>query len=197
MSDDLIARAQANSEGVVVPEEWGRLIEVEVGEHFAGRHRGHDDGGKSGAWLAWDEDDEPRFSSWGSYRLDREYERESPTLGDTVVIYRNENYETSYDRAEGREATGGSATGSRPSRTMRGSPRSTRSQSPMTTSRSETVCTRCGRSAALVVEGRWTCAACAYELDLGRPAVPAPRPRRVSRKRPQEERLLPFPPPSR
>ena len=83
MSDDLIARAQADSEGVVVPEEWGRLIEVEVGEHFAGpsprprrrrqvgRVAGLGRGRRAPVHLA--------------LLVDREYERESPTLGDTVV----------------------------------------------------------------------------------------------------------------
>jgi hypothetical protein len=101
--DDLIDRARQASSGTTVPEDWGELIEIEVGAHFAGRHRGHGEGGKSGAWLAWDETGEPRFI-WGCYRLDQEYGRVSPTVGDTIVIFRSENYKTRHD-ADG-ETTG-------------------------------------------------------------------------------------------
>jgi hypothetical protein len=106
MSDDLIARAKAASEGAVLPDEWGKLIELlEDGDAFVGRYRGTDsaDGFKSSAYLFWDEDDELRFL-WSCYRLDQEFEREPASLGDTVAIFRGQNYWTRFDDAG--EATG-------------------------------------------------------------------------------------------
>ncbi len=45
MSDDLIARAKASSEGFVVPETWGEVVELEEGGGvFVGRYRGQEDG---------------------------------------------------------------------------------------------------------------------------------------------------------
>jgi hypothetical protein len=96
MSHDLIARAQRSAAGAEVPVEWGELIEIAVGGHFLGRHRGHGDGGRSGAWLAWDVAGNKRFI-WGNYRLDQEYAREGPAIGDTVAIVRGPNYKTRFD----------------------------------------------------------------------------------------------------
>ena len=43
MSDDLIARAKAASEGFVVPETWGEVVEIEEGGGvFVGRFRGQE-----------------------------------------------------------------------------------------------------------------------------------------------------------
>jgi hypothetical protein len=97
-ADDLLRRARQNAEsGGGVPESAGELIELNVGESFTGRHRGSErDWGKSGAYLAWDEDGEPRFI-WGCYRLDEEYKREQPAIGDGVGIHRGVNYKTRYD----------------------------------------------------------------------------------------------------
>jgi hypothetical protein len=102
---DLIGRARAASEGGAVPEEWGELIELEVGDHFVGRHRGHDDGGKSGAWLAWDEDGAERFVR-GCYRLDQEYAKAEPTIGDDIAIFRGPNYKTRFDDDGGASGLG-------------------------------------------------------------------------------------------
>lgn len=97
------AKSAAESSGGVVAEFWGELIEIEVGGDFSGRYRGHDEGGRSGAHLFWDDEGEERFI-WGSYRLDQEFEREQPAVGAQVVIYRSSNYKTRFDK-EG-EATG-------------------------------------------------------------------------------------------
>jgi hypothetical protein len=62
------------------------------------------------------------------------------------------------------------------------------------------ICHRCKRSPApLVVEERWTCARCTYELEVG-PAIPASEPRPSSQNEllyPQSEHLFPLPPPRR
>jgi hypothetical protein len=96
-------RAKQAAESGAIPASWGESIEIEVGDSFRGRFRGHDDGGRSGAWLFWDTAGDERFL-WGSYRLDREFERESVPIGAKVVVYRAENYSSQYDD-EG-EATG-------------------------------------------------------------------------------------------
>jgi hypothetical protein len=100
---DLHDRARKNSEGFVVPDEWGEQIELEVDEFFDGRHRSWSDEGKSGAWLLWDGDGEPCFV-WGNYRLRQAYEREKPNTGDRTSIFRGDNYSSKYD--EPGEATG-------------------------------------------------------------------------------------------
>src|SRR5262249_35812500 len=104
MSDGLFDRAKQNSQGTPLPEHCGELIELEVGEFFDGRDRGHDASvGRSGVYLLWDGDGERRFI-WANARLDRCYEDEKPSVGDRVVIYRDENYRTRFDGPE--EATG-------------------------------------------------------------------------------------------
>ena len=105
-ADDLLRRARQNAESGTVPESAGERIELEVEETFTGRHRGREPEwgkGNSGAWLAWDDDGEPRFI-WGCHRLNQEYEREQPAIGDRVVIHRGVNYKTRFDSAG--EATG-------------------------------------------------------------------------------------------
>jgi hypothetical protein len=98
--DDLIARAQDNAERGGVPADAGELLEIEIGETFTGRHRGHEpDWGKSGARLGWDDAGEPVFI-WDCYSLTEEYEREQPNLGDRIAIHRRPNYKTQFD-AEG------------------------------------------------------------------------------------------------
>jgi len=97
MSDDLIARAKAASEGYVVPETWGKVVEIEEGASFIGRFRGQEEDARGEPiFLFWDEDDEPRFF-WSSYRLRQGMEREQPKIGDTVAVFRDENYTTRYD----------------------------------------------------------------------------------------------------
>jgi hypothetical protein len=103
MSDDLHNRAKESAKGFVVPDEWGEQVQLEVGEFFDGRHRGFADGGKSGAWLLWGDNGELLFI-WNAYRLQQGYDRENPSIGDRVVIFRDEDYRTQYD-AEG-EASG-------------------------------------------------------------------------------------------
>jgi hypothetical protein len=95
--DDLIERARENAEsGGGAPPEWGERIALDIDEAIRGRHRGHEEGGKSGAYLLWDTDEEARYI-WGCASLDREYDREQPAVGDDVVIARKENYRTQYD----------------------------------------------------------------------------------------------------
>jgi hypothetical protein len=103
MSDDLHNRARESAKGFVVPDEFGEQVEIQVGEFFEGRHRGFGEGGKQGAWLAWDADDQPVFL-WNCYRLQQGYDRESPSIGDRVVIFRDDDYHTQYDEPD--EATG-------------------------------------------------------------------------------------------
>jgi hypothetical protein len=96
--DDLVARAKASSEGFVVPESWGEAVELdEGGGVFVGRYRGveTDTRGES-IYLFWDEENKPRFF-WHAYRLKLGMEREKPTLGDIVCVFRDDNYETRYD----------------------------------------------------------------------------------------------------
>jgi hypothetical protein len=94
--DDLVARAQQSADSGGTPEEWGLRIDLEPGETFRGRHRGYEDGGKSGAYLAWDEEGAERFI-WSCASLVREYDRERPEVGADVAIVRTENYRTQYD----------------------------------------------------------------------------------------------------
>jgi hypothetical protein len=97
MSDDLIARAKAASEGFVVPESWGEAVELEEGGGvFIGRYRGVESSSRGPVYLFWDEGQQPRFF-WPAYRLKLGMDRESPSLGDTVCVYRDANYETQYD----------------------------------------------------------------------------------------------------
>jgi hypothetical protein len=106
-ADDLLRRARQNAErSGGVPESAGELIGFEVGDDFSGRHRGREPNwgmGEYGVWLVWDDDGEPRFI-WGCYRLNEEYEREQPAIGDRVVIHRGVNYKTRFD--DEREASG-------------------------------------------------------------------------------------------
>ena len=54
MSEDLIARAKASSEGFVIPETWGEVVELEEGGGvFVGRFRGYADGGAERRLLAF------------------------------------------------------------------------------------------------------------------------------------------------
>jgi hypothetical protein len=98
MSDDLIARAKASSEGFVVPEHWGEAVELEEGGGvFVGRYRGVEtDSRGEPVYLFWDEENKLRFF-WSAYRLRQGVEREKPALGDTVGVFRDDNYETKYD----------------------------------------------------------------------------------------------------
>jgi hypothetical protein len=101
--DELTARAQEAAESGGTPDSWGDRIDIPVGGVFRGRYRGHDDGGRSGAHLLWDEDGRECFV-YGKVSLDREMEREQPGIGYRVVISRGENYKSQYD--EDGEATG-------------------------------------------------------------------------------------------
>jgi hypothetical protein len=94
--DELEQRARESADSGGTPAEWGKKIDLEVGETFRGLHRGYEEGGKSGAYLAWDEDGEPRFI-WSCASLQREYDRENPSVGDDVAIVRAENYRTRFD----------------------------------------------------------------------------------------------------
>jgi hypothetical protein len=96
--DDLIARAKASSEGFVVPDNWGEVVELEEGGGvFVGRFRGTDtDSRGDTVVLAWDEDGAERFF-WPAYRLTQGIERAAPTIGDTICVYRGDNYQTRYD----------------------------------------------------------------------------------------------------
>ncbi|MGH3085098.1 MAG: hypothetical protein ACRDNP_13810 [Gaiellaceae bacterium] len=79
MSEDLIARAKASSEGFVVPETWGEVVELEEdGGVFVGRYRGQETDTRSESiYLFWGEDDEPRFF-WHAYRLKQGMEAREP-----------------------------------------------------------------------------------------------------------------------
>lgn len=57
-------------------------------------------------------------------------------------------------------------------------------------------CARCGASLVgprLVVDGQWTCPACAYELEYG--PIERATHKRLPATPPQEETLFPLPPP--
>jgi hypothetical protein len=87
--DELEQRAQQSADSGGTPPEWGKKVDLEVGETFRGRHRdGYQEGGRSGA-LLWDEDGEPRFI-WANASLRRDYDREEPNLGDDVAIENGE-----------------------------------------------------------------------------------------------------------
>ena len=103
--DDLIDRAKASSEGFVVPDGWGEVVELEEGGGvFVGRFRGQEEDSRGEPiYLFWDTQGEPRFF-WSSYRFKQGMERENPSVGDTVAIVRDANYETRYD--DPGEATG-------------------------------------------------------------------------------------------
>jgi hypothetical protein len=92
--DDLHNRAREAAKGFVVPAEWGTAVDLEVGNFFDGRFRGHSDEGRSGAWLVWDEAAAFRFF-WGCARLDQGF-AEVP-IGATISVYRDENYTTRFD----------------------------------------------------------------------------------------------------
>jgi hypothetical protein len=97
--DELIARARTRSEGSSfdIPASWGESIDVDENESFVGRYRGRTEGPRGEAiFLFWDEEEQLRFS-WHRFRLEQEMERLSPTVGDTVVIFRGENYKTRFD----------------------------------------------------------------------------------------------------
>jgi hypothetical protein len=93
---DLRARAKESEKGFIVPDEWGEQVQLEVGGYFEGRHRGFAEGGKTGAWLAWDSTGGLCFI-WNCYRLQQGYDREKPNIGDRVVIFRDSDYRTKYD----------------------------------------------------------------------------------------------------
>lgn len=95
-TDDLRRRAAASAKGGAAPAEWGDEVRLEVGDFFEGRFRGHAEGGKSGAWLFWDAAGQLVFL-WGCARLDSGFEREQPNVGDSVAVFRDENYKTRYD----------------------------------------------------------------------------------------------------
>jgi hypothetical protein len=98
-AEDLLRLAMQNAESSGVPESAGEQIVLAVGEDFSGRHRGREADwgmGQYGAWLAWDDDGEPRFI-WGCYRLNEEYEREQPAIGNRIGIHRAANYKTRFD----------------------------------------------------------------------------------------------------
>jgi hypothetical protein len=106
--DDLVELARQRSEGLIAPGTWGRELEIqEDGGVFAGRYRGSDQqaGFKSTAYLFWGEGGELRFV-FSCARLDAEFERETPNIGDDVVLYRGPNYKTKYDRDETKAPTG-------------------------------------------------------------------------------------------
>lgn len=98
MSEDLVARAKAASEGFVVPASWGEVVELEEGGGvFVGRYRGQEEDARGKpVYLFWDEANEPRFF-WHAYRLEQGMVREDPSLGDTVCVFRDENYTTRFD----------------------------------------------------------------------------------------------------
>lgn len=97
--DELIARAKERAEGTPTPEEWGYRITLEEGESFVGSWKDrtvdedHDD---RPVYLFLDEAGEDCFSRHYA-SLERELTREDPAPGDTVVIYRAENYKTRFD----------------------------------------------------------------------------------------------------
>jgi hypothetical protein len=102
--DDLRRRAQEAAQGTTVPEEWGTAVSLEEDDEFVGRYRGRDTDQRGNAiYLFWDEDGEPRFF-WHAYRLEQGMESEKPAVGDTVLVFRGENYKTRFD--EPGEASG-------------------------------------------------------------------------------------------
>jgi hypothetical protein len=97
--DELIAAAKARAEAPPAPEEWGYRVALEEEETFVGRWRGEtvdEDNENRRIFLVWDEAGEPAFFRYYA-SLGRELDREHPSVGDTVVIYRAGNYKTQYD----------------------------------------------------------------------------------------------------
>ena len=93
--DELVEEARGRAEaGGAVPEDWGALVTLEVGETLSGRWRGdatdeeHDGRRVFRLWrldgsLAW-------MRSYAA--LIREVDRAKPNIGDSVAIVRGEDY---------------------------------------------------------------------------------------------------------
>jgi hypothetical protein len=96
--DELRRRARENAQKTPLPEEWGTAVSLEVDDEFEGRYRGRDtDQRGNPVYLFWDEDGELRFF-WHAYRLEQGMDNEKPEVGDTVFVFRDENYETRFDK---------------------------------------------------------------------------------------------------
>jgi hypothetical protein len=92
--DELIARAKERSEASPVPEEWGYRIKLEPNDVFTGRWRGEvadEQNDNRRVFLLWDEAGEKAFSRFYA-ALGREIDRVKPKIGETIVIYRGEDY---------------------------------------------------------------------------------------------------------
>src|SRR5262249_22235628 len=99
MTDRLVHLARQRAESSPIPEEWGYRLVLEVGESFLGRWRGEtvdakntdDAGNPRRIFLLWDEHGERCFSRFYA-ALGREIDRAKPGTGDTIVIYRGDDY---------------------------------------------------------------------------------------------------------
>jgi hypothetical protein len=97
--DELIARAKERAETAPTPEEWGYRVQLDENDVFAGRWRGETtdpDNDDRRIFLFWDEDGELCFHRFYA-ALGREVDRVQPTVGDTVVVARGNNYRSQYD----------------------------------------------------------------------------------------------------
>jgi hypothetical protein len=98
-TDDLVAQAKARAEGGgAVDESWGDLIQLDEGESFVGRYRGHANDPKHDRliYLFWDVEGAPCWSRYYA-ALGRELEGAAPMIGDRVAIHRGPNYKTGHE----------------------------------------------------------------------------------------------------
>jgi hypothetical protein len=94
MRDDLLARAKERAEASPIPEDWGYRITLEEGDHFVGRWRGEtvdEQNDRRRVFLFWNEAGEKCFSRFYA-ALGREIDRAVPRIGDTIVVYRGDDY---------------------------------------------------------------------------------------------------------
>lgn len=99
MTDDLLNRARESEAEKPDNENWGDRVTLEVGEAFAGRWRGETiatggDYGDQRLFLLWDADLQERYMR-GHKALASKIDKASPSIGDSVVIYRGEDYVSS------------------------------------------------------------------------------------------------------
>jgi hypothetical protein len=92
--ENLVARAKERAEASPLPEGWGYRIQLEEGDSFVGRWRSDavdEQNDNRRVYLFWDEKGERCFSRHYA-ALGREIDRAAPKPGDTIVVYRGDNY---------------------------------------------------------------------------------------------------------
>lgn len=95
-SDELVEQAKRDAEDRA--GGWGMRIQLEVGEHWAGRYRGDTiasggDYGDQTLFLFWDEGGYEVYMR-GHASLVAKMAAAAPQLGDTVVVYRSDDYQS-------------------------------------------------------------------------------------------------------